>query len=287
MSGSNTTAVKTGEFIFKIQSEFQIAFDIGYFSFVTTDFDVPDVTLQVEQLSKEHIRPVVFIFEAVEQGIPLWKVSRTTNGYRLFIYNQLQKGVIQAVIDVPHGSNIWQVYCLPDEQGNVEPMAYPAGALLLYMLAIRNNAFMQHASAVISNGNAFVFSGFSGIGKSTMVSIWQETGYTVINDDRILIRQNNKGFTVYNTPMFYDDKPKQAPLSAIFLLQQSCENYIKRLKGVTAITNFMRFSIQHAYDKHFLNAHLQLVQDIYKTVPIFELGFKPDVSVIDFIHTNL
>ena len=286
MAKPDIAAVKIGDFIFKIQSKYPIVFDIGYFSFVTTDFDNPDILLQVEDLSAVHLQPVEFIFEAVEQDFPLWKVCKTANGYRLFLYNQLQKGTIQTLIDVPHQFDIWQIYCRPGLQGKVTPLAYPAGPLLLYMLAICNSAFIQHASAVISNGRAFVFSGFSGTGKSTMASIWRERGYTVINDDIVLIRKNSKGFMVYNTPMYYEDKPKQAPLAAVFLLQHSKENYMKPLKGA-AISKFMRSSVQHAYDKRFLNTHLQLVQDIYKTVPIVEMGFKPHVSVIDFIHTHL
>jgi len=280
------TSVKIGEFVFKAQSPFPISLDIGYSSFIVNNNDKPNVTLQVEELTQEHIGTPHFIFEAVEQNIPLWKVSESAHGYKLFLYNQMQNGRIQSVIDIPHNSNTWRVYCALDNQSNISPFAYPAGPLLLYMLAIQNQAFMQHASSIISNGKAFVFSGFSGIGKSTMASIWQEQGYTLINDDRILIQKVSEQFKVYNTPMFYKDEPKQAPLAGIFLLQQSPQNYIKKLQGVTAITNFMRFSIQHAYSKQFLNTHLQLAQEIYKTVPIFELGFIPDQNIIDFIHSH-
>ncbi len=285
MTEPYVAALRIGGFTFQVRSRFQITFDIGYSSFISNNAGKPDLFLQVDELSGNYIENSVFIFEAVEQGIPLWRVSKNENGYRLFLYNQLRKDEIQSVIDIPHNTNNWQVYCRL-ENGCAEPLLYPAGPLLLYMFAIRNKAFMQHASAVVSNGKAFVFSGFSGIGKSTMAAIWGKKGYTVINDDRILIRQNSEGFMAYNTPMFYPDKPKQAPLSAVFLLKQHSWNYIKQLSGVAAITNFMRFSIQHAYDKQFLEAHLNLAHEVYKAVPVFELGFKPDAAIIDFIHLH-
>ncbi len=50
-----------------------------------------------------------------------------------------------------------------------------------------------HASSVCINGKAVLFTGASGIGKSTMASVLRKKGYKTISDDLTLVRIDEKG----------------------------------------------------------------------------------------------
>ena len=143
---------------------------------------------------------------------------------------------------------------------------------------------MIHSSAIIDGEKGRLFSGFSGVGKSTMAGIWQRQGYTVINDDRNLLSLQGDTVQVYNTPMFRADVPKHHELHAIYLLQQSKENYCMPLQGAQAVSRVLAFCIQHAYNKDFLLHHMNILYSVCSTLKVFELGFKPDVDIIEFIR---
>jgi hypothetical protein len=193
---------------------------------------------------------------------------------------------IQQVAILSIHSKNWTIYCNPNNEGYLFPLAYPLGPILLYYLVVENNSLMMHASCISDQGKGRIFSGFSGIGKSTMASIWAKEGYQVINDDRLIIRFRNGKARIYNTPMFYSDEPKSVELHALYLLKQAKENTIKQLNYAEAVSRIMAFCIQHSYKKEFLENHLQTILSLYEQIPIYELGFKPDAEIIDFIRSH-
>lgn len=168
----------------------------------------------------------------------------------------------------------------------MNPLAYPMGPLLLYHLALNNNAIMIHASGVITPEGAYIFSGFSGVGKSTMAGLWQEKEYTIINDDRLLLYQHQGVWHACNTPMGYTDTPRSAPLKAAFLLKQHPENYLTLLSGIHATTRMMAFCIQHHYDPRHIQMLTDTIFEASDNIDIYELGFKPDTRVVDMVVSN-
>ncbi|MBN2165321.1 MAG: hypothetical protein JW717_03495 [Marinilabiliaceae bacterium] len=177
--------------------------------------------------------------------------------------------------------------CIDSNEINVkfDPFMYPFGVLLYVYLVNYQNGLMIHASGVDDGGNGFLFTGLSGIGKSTMAGIWAQKGANVINDDRLIISPLNGKYFIYNTPMpFYTDVPKMVELSKIFILKQSKENYINKLSGVLAYANVMSNCIQHLFAKDMVQLHADIIGKIISTIPVYELGFKPDTEIVDLIR---
>ena len=57
-----------------------------------------------------------------------------------------------------------------------------------------HDGFVLHASVIEKNGKAYIFTGPSGIGKSTQADLWQKyNGARVLNGDRVLIRKSSDG----------------------------------------------------------------------------------------------
>ncbi|PLX05151.1 MAG: hypothetical protein C0594_08125 [Marinilabiliales bacterium] len=162
------------------------------------------------------------------------------------------------------------------------PFIYPLGPLIQYYLMIDNDACLMHAAAVRHKGEALVFSGKSGVGKSTMAGLWKGLG-SVINDDKIIIKREKEQFFVYNSPRYPNDVPVKLKLRKIYLLKQSKKNYSKRLGGAAALSGIMAFCIQHLYNRELVVERTQFLADVVQAVEVFELGFKPDHSIVDFI----
>lgn len=176
------------------------------------------------------------------------------------------------------------LYCLTEKESKTEPLSYPMAPLILYYLAIQNNALVIHASGVHSGDMGMLFSGVSGIGKSTMASIWAKNNGTVINDDRLIVRKQQGNWYMHNSPMFYKDKPKKALLSHIFLLKQSLQNRAFPLEKTTALVRIMAYCIQHDYHKQLVDNMLDTLSILVNDIPAYELGFYPDNKIVEYLQ---
>jgi len=146
---------------------------------------------------------------------------------------------------------------------------------------------MIHASAVTYKGKGLLFSGFSGVGKSTISKIFCNENAQLINDDRIIIKKESDGFYAYNSPMYYEATPQVTKLNYIFLLKQFPSNYIKPIEGVLSLSRIMAFCIQHDYDRILVSNLLDLLTSLTANTKTFELGFVPNRSIVSFVGNIL
>jgi hypothetical protein len=158
--------------------------------------------------------------------------------------------------------------------------------LILYYLTTRTESLLVHASGVFDGEHGRIFSGFSGVGKSTMAGIWQSAGAQVINDDRLMLRKLDGRWWMFNTPMYYSDAPKKAPLDFIYLPFHHPENTYERGNGIQMSMRFMAHCIQHGYHAAHVQWHLDQLLDISKEIPITRLGVVPNAEVITFIKQH-
>ncbi len=164
------------------------------------------------------------------------------------------------------------------------PYLNPIGVLLQIYLLHFAGGFMLHGSSVVLNDMGFVFSGLSGIGKSTMAGLWQQQGATVINDDRLAIMPFDNGFHAHNTPMpYYDDYPKFAPIKALFLLEQSTQHTYRKLSRSEAVVRVMANCMQHFHTSDYVIKHIEILTEFVNRVPVYHLGFTPTADVVDFV----
>ncbi len=164
----------------------------------------------------------------------------------------------------------------------VDPFIHPLGSLLLFYLMQQKQGLLIHASGVKYNDECYLFTGVSGIGKSTMANLWEKKGAAVLNDDRLVIRLQDE-VKVYNNPMPYQQVPQGGVLNKIFLLKQSSTNYIVPVKGVVAYSRLLGNFIQQFYDKDIVKRHLELIEKLVQSVPVYEVGFTPDTEIVDQI----
>lgn len=92
-----------------------------------------------------------------------------------------------------------------------------------------------HASAVALDGNAYLFTGPSGIGKSTHARMWRKAfgkSVLMINDDKPLLRFRPDGVYAYGTP--WDGKHHlntdiRLKVKGVCILEQASWNEIRRV----------------------------------------------------------
>jgi hypothetical protein len=278
--------LQVADFLIRLQSEIPIFLDEGHLPFLVTGTSVhPDLVLTcLPGLPAEQFAQKPMLFEANDQSGMLYRIFRNNDGLVFFLYDQQQNRALRQILLFDFDCRIGTIYTLPNAEGRLDVMKYPLGPILIYYLTAKNNAIMIHASGVFDGQKGRLFTGFSGYGKSTMAKLWESAGNRIINDDRLVIRKKGEEYYMYNTPMFYPDEPKSAPLHAIHLIRHETVNMTEHLVGAEAVSNVMAFCIQNNYDASLIGNNAGFITGMAEQIPVYRTGFVPDQSAITFIH---
>lgn len=119
---------------------------------------------------------------------------------------------------------------------SLEQCEYIWAGSAFYHRLIDFEGLLLHASGVVYENRAYLFSANSGTGKSTHTTQWQKLfgkdKTFIINDDKPALRLENGRFTVYGTPFSgKSDKSVNVgvPLGGICFLERSPDNWIRRM----------------------------------------------------------
>ena len=280
------------DYFVRISSDenYPIFFEEGYVNFLQLEEEEKyDATVVCYAgLPEESSYAGEVIFDAVLDKQRLWQVVQTEKQRAFIVFNPNKLEEIQQVAFLNDASTEWQVYSNVLTQNNdsfISPLSYPFGALILYYLTLNSNAFMIHASGVWDGETGRIFSGFSGVGKSTMAKIWEEEGAHIVNDDRLIVREVNGEYFMYNTPMPYADLNKQAQVSKFYFPFHSKKNSAEKLSGAQSLSQLMAFCFQHNYDKKYTEHLIAQLERITQHASTYKLGVVPTPSIIDFIRS--
>jgi len=161
-------------------------------------------------------------------------------------------------------------------------VAYMESAYQFYMELILHGGFYLHASAAVYDGRAYLFSGDSGVGKSTHSRLWQEAlpgAVQIINDDKPALRRVNGVWYAYGTPWCGKDginANTKAPLAGLCFLKQAGDNRICRLAPAQALEKILGQTLYRMDSTARLNAFLDQLQLFLEQIPVYELENRPE-----------
>ncbi len=154
------------------------------------------------------------------------------------------------------------------------------------LILARRGGFLVHAASAIRNGKAFLFSGVSGAGKTT-ISRLAPPDATLLSDEISYVRRERDGYAACGTPFAGElarvGENCSAPLSALFLLEKGARNSIAPISSTEAIQRLMRNILFFAHDAELVELVFQAACEFASKVPIHRLIFVPDQRVWDLI----
>ncbi len=172
-------------------------------------------------------------------------------------------------------------------EGLAQPHTLEAVIRLTASIALpRKDALILHSSAIENAGQAIVFSGISGAGKSTIAALLQDNFSVRRLSDELLLLVRKSGEWHLEVAPFTGkvDLPwgESSPLSSINLIEQSTNNGRKLLAPARAMAELPRHVVTYAHDPQILAQVLDLVGDLAETVPCYQLKFSksPSVAVV-------
>ncbi len=157
-------------------------------------------------------------------------------------------------------------------------------------LLLEKDAFLLHSSFVELNGETILFSGPSGIGKSTQAALWEKyLDAEVLNGDRCVVRKMKNGFYGCGSPWSGTSKIHKtgmAPMKGIFILKQAEENSIRRMK-TDAFREIFQQTIVNTWNPEFVQRLTDLISELLEEVPVYELSCKPEEAAVRLAYATL
>jgi len=154
------------------------------------------------------------------------------------------------------------------------------------LLLARQGGFLVHAASAIRDGKAFLFSGISGAGKTT-ISRLAPPDATLLTDEISYVRRQGNRYLACGTPFAGElarvGENQSAPLSALFLLEKGLQNRIEPVGATEAVQRLLRNILFFADDPALVELVFQSACEFASLVPIRRLVFVPDQRVWDII----
>jgi len=178
----------------------------------------------------------------------------------------------------------------------VNPYALDSVLRIVHSLVLaQQGAFLIHAASAIRNGRAFLFSGVSGAGKTT-ISRLAPPDATLLTDEISYVRKNvqkngmkhrSANYRAHGTPFAGElarlGENCSAPLDTLYMLAQGPENRIDEIHPVEATQMLLRNILFFAHDADLVHRVFEAACRFVERVPVRRLTFRLDAAVWDLI----
>lgn len=146
--------------------------------------------------------------------------------------------------------------------------------------------FLVHAASAIRGGQAFLFAGASGAGKTT-ISRLAPADAILLSDEISYVRRDRDGYHACGTP-FSGELAKvgenvSAPIAAVFLLAKGQQNCIEPINQADALRSLLRNILFFAEDEELVKLVFLSAWDFVNAVPVRRLTFVPDQRVWNLV----
>ncbi len=165
------------------------------------------------------------------------------------------------------------------------------GNAMHYVMAM-HSGFVFHASSLVCDDGAVLFSAPSGTGKTTHTSLWLEQfeDVRILNDDTPIIRVESDGkVSAFGTPWAGTSGiniNESAPLKAIVFLERSKENSITRLSSQEALKRFFE-AITSSLNPTMQLSFLDTIKSIFASVPIYKLSCNMEPEAAELARNHI
>lgn len=158
-------------------------------------------------------------------------------------------------------------------------------------LLIHKDRLCLHAACIRTHLGGILFSGPSGIGKSTQAALWQTwRGAEQINGDRPILSRDSGGWLAWGSPYAGSSRcyvNESCPVTAIVMLRQAQHCRLRRLSQPEAFRAIWSGLTVCSWDSMFVETASRLALELIASVPVLEFSCTPDRQAVDALEHGL
>ena len=158
---------------------------------------------------------------------------------------------------------------------------------------VEDNVIVFHSSAISVNGNGFLITARSGVGKSTHAKLLSEyigDSFKYINDDKPLLKVEDNNVTIYSSP--WNGKERRGnnistPLRAIIFLNRGETNTYRKIDNKEEIYIRMLSQIYLPKEKSKREKALKIADLLLKNVSFYEINVNKNLESAKMTYENI
>lgn len=194
-------------------------------------------------------------------------------------------------LEMPYQSSDWTCWYLQGKEELFQYISLIFRHIGLNMMLNDKKALIFHCSFVRIEEVGILFSGPSGIGKSTQAELWRKVkGFSIINGDRAILGKKERNWHAYGLPYAGSSnicKNESAKIGAIIVLKQGKTNCVKIIQKIDAYRAIVSEIFQTRWDSRLLLNTLDMAEELINEVPIFQLECTPDTDAVECLYKRL
>lgn len=276
---------------------------------------IGNLHIQLEDIDRAHLPANTLLFESTFEEADLYYTFHTDQQPRLPNTPPIYRKPDILVFRQPSRLES-RLLILPDRQAayayleetdsqHTEIYFNPAYTSLLNtdtifhsMLALEKhlvlqNSFVFHCSYLNFEGKAILFSGPSGIGKTTHTNLWCQylpDQAKVLNGDKCLLSREGNTFYANGWPICGSSgicHNERREVRAVVLLQQAPENRLIEEKKILTFRRVLEQLTVNYWNREFTEAAMTFADSLVSTLPCFTYGCNISREAVDILYQQL
>ncbi len=166
---------------------------------------------------------------------------------------------------------------------------YYCSAFSFYSQLVNYDGLMLHASGVIMDGKAYLFSAPCGMGKSTHTKLWLAVfgdKAAILNDDKPALRRIGGQWYAYGTPWSGKHDVSintRVPLGGICILGRGEVNKIEPYGGANAVKDLLEQTLR-LKNPGFMSKLLKLLDELLTEVLVWRMtcNMEPEAALVSY-----
>ena len=159
-------------------------------------------------------------------------------------------------------------------------------------MLLSEKKMILHAACIHhSEMGGILFSGPSGVGKSTQADLWcTYQGADLLNGDRTILGRGGQGWLAYGSPYAGSSRcyvNESCSVTAVVILKQAPACQIRRMRAAEAFRAVYAGLTVNNWDSRFVDRICDLAGELIREVPVYELACTPDRHAAELLFNEL
>jgi hypothetical protein len=211
-------------------------------------------------------------------------------------------GGFMGSLPIPAGSEDWQrhvwvqekivtIFMLETGRKDSEPFADLVTELIWLALLNWHPGLLLHAASIRINQESFLFSGASGIGKSTLSNLWlKDESVEVWGDESVMLWEESGQLMAGGTPWPGSSGISQwgfAPVGGVMMLAHGKENHLERLSPADGLVQIIQQTFLPHWSERGVEKSTALASRMAEEIAVHTFSFLPDETAISFFTEKI
>ncbi len=227
-----------------------------------------------------------------------WKLLADFSPYQLWKRNEMEAvrcrlsdGSGEACCLIKSGGLRWKLCIRPDMVREYDSLFQILSSMDLEPLFLSWGSLIMHASYIIQEGRAILFTAPSTYGKSTQAELWRRyKDAEIMNGDRVLLTENDgvlyaDGLPFHGSSAYCRDR--RAPVRCIVLLGKAPCNKVTDAKKSDAVKFIYSQIGVRRWDPEGISRSLGILDGMIDRTMVVRMDCRPDREAVEMLYDHI